>query len=115
MPSYYEWRYVVEVEVGPDSWRSIDNYDSKEEAIKAAKDDSRKARVRAFKTTIFTQDEVLVPESTPYVVPEVVATVDFFCPSHPTETSKALKTSTVRCKQCHQQMFEGYPSDLEGV
>ncbi len=104
MPSYFQWRYVVEVPQDND-WVWVDSYDDMESAIKDA--DSRpSARVRQFKTTIFTESkEATVSNLT--TTDSTVPVIPFFCPSHPSEKAQALKTSEPLCKECHKPMFQG--------
>lgn len=96
----------MEVEVSPNEWRSVNNYDDKEAAIKDA-DGRPNARVRQFKTTVFTEDKVTkeVEETKP--TSNLVPIVSFFCPSHPENVARAFATSNPKCSQCHKEMFKG--------
>lgn len=114
MASYFEWRFVVEEETSPDIWRSTSSHDNVEQAVQAAKDSTRKARVRQFKTTFFTEEpEAEQPASDFFEKLDTtkwetnVPLVSFFCPAHPDSKVKALETSLPRCPTCHQEMFQG--------
>lgn len=130
--SFMEWRYVVEVQTTPDddtSWRSVHTDDDKDQAIKVAKENPRKARVRQFKVTIIREKDAIQgttiqPKLHSHGTESVVALdasdrgdvpspdFDFFCPSHPNRTSRALATSRPDCPDCHKEMFQGTPEDM---
>ena len=109
MPSYFEWRYVVEVELKPGEWAYTNTYDDVVQATNDAKEEKRNSRVRQFKTTYFTEENVLKEqvavsaESTSSLVP----LVPFFCPACPGHIINAYKTSEPRCPNCHKEMFRG--------
>jgi len=103
--TFFEWRYVVEIEVAPDEWRSTNVYDDVVHAVKEAEGETRNARVRQFKATVY-QPEPVVPTyktQTGATMP----VVPWFCPSCPGESVKAMTTSTPLCPTCHQDMFRG--------
>lgn len=112
MASYYEWRYVVEEETGPDEWVSTSNHESKDEAIKVAKDNTRRSRVRAFKTTIISNGPSKSERAVVSETSTLVETVPFFCPTHPNEVANSFATSEPNCKLCRKPMFQGVPGDI---
>ncbi len=110
MPSFFEWRYVVETSKdGGENWTYNDSpFDDQEQAIAHAKTLPKPVRVRQFCTTIYTKEgRDIQPRETNHPDSGIVPTVPWYCPSHPTITAQALETSQPRCKTCHQVMFQG--------
>ena len=116
MPSFFEWRYVIETSKDGKNWTYQDSpYEDQEQAIAACKElKVPNKRVRSFKVTVF-KDAVELEATTVHnndTTKQLVPFVPWFCITHPTETVSALETSSPRCPTCHQTMFQGDPADL---
>lgn len=115
MPSFMEWRYVVETSKDGVNWTYNDApFDDKAQAIVFCVNlKVPNKRVRQFKVTTFRQEVKEVSdrdhdiEHGTYVAEATVPTVSWFCPTHPDQTMKAFATSQPRCKECKQVMFQG--------
>lgn len=105
MKSYYEWRYLVEVEVSTNNWRGTNNYETEDEAIADAKEEKRHSRVRKFCTTIFVPDPIKV-ESENNADSSEATLVNFFCPSDG-GVIRAMHNSKPDCPVCRKEMFRG--------
>ena len=108
MNSYYEWAYIVEVEVNPGEWRFVNRYETEVEAVEDAKTQTRNSRVRQFKTTVFAPDlplHQIEPESRPDS--SSTPLIQFFCPTCTNQKVDAMKTSKPKCSICRLEMFMG--------
>lgn len=114
MTTYFKWEYVTEVFIGtnpkeqPDLWRVVGSYDNAGEAVRHAEDpkEKRPTRVRQFKVSVL-QEELPPPKDFAKSETNVSTLVPFFCPSCPGQSISATHTSSPRCANCKQTMFQG--------